>query len=121
MLEYEWIESQKKWRCYDKKWNWIHFSGFGKTKSEAELNFHLNCTKIAKSNPVMALRRGKTMNYERILRAQYERNRELTGLILRMIDCWWPFVHGTLSSEAARKLFDEAVNIVSPEPSERDQ
>ena len=50
MLEYEWIESQKKWRCYDKKWNWIHFSGFGKTKSEAELNFHLNCTKIAKSN-----------------------------------------------------------------------
>jgi len=42
----------------------------------------------------------------------YKRNRELKGLILRMIDRWWCFVHRSLPSNTASKLYNEAVDIL---------
>ena len=41
------------------------------------------------------------------------REKELKGLILRMIDRWWPFVHGSLPSNTARSLYKEAVGILT--------
>jgi len=40
------------------------------------------------------------------------KNENLIGLVLRMVNRWWCFVHNSLPSEAARKLHDEAVGVI---------
>ena len=38
-------------------------------------------------------------------------NQSLVGLILRMVDRWWPFVHGSvMPSETAKNLLKEATD-----------
>jgi len=47
MLVTEYNNSTKEYRYYDKKLDWIVFSGFGKTKKEAKTNYFL--TQIMKN------------------------------------------------------------------------
>lgn len=47
MIKYEKLKDG--YRAYDKRFNWIALSGFGKTKKEAYINFFTN--PIFKSRP----------------------------------------------------------------------
>lgn len=45
------------------------------------------------------------------------RNHELIGLVLRMRERWWPFVHGSVApSQAAYRLGKESADIISKTP-----
>jgi len=45
------------------------------------------------------------------------RNHELIGLVLRMRDRWWPFVHGSVApSNTAYQLGKESADIISKTP-----
>jgi hypothetical protein len=39
----------------------------------------------------------------------------LSALILKVLDCWWPFVHGTHASNAARNLRVELGDAIQPD------
>ena len=45
-LRYEYNEKLKEWCCYDSKANYVVFSGFGKSKEEANTDFFLNQPKV---------------------------------------------------------------------------
>ena len=44
-----------------------------------------------------------------------KRNQSLLSLTIRMVDRWWCFVHGSLSSETARNLHKEATETINNE------
>lgn len=51
----------------------------------------------------------------RKLAESHAREAKLRGQILKMIDRWWPFVHGSIMpSDAARALYKEALDCIQP-------
>lgn len=40
-LQYKYDEKLKEYRCFDVKMDWLVFSGFGKSKAEARIDFFL--------------------------------------------------------------------------------
>ena len=55
----------------------------------------------------------KVTELENALAVSEEKRASLLCLVLRMVDRWWCFVHGSLPSDAARNLHTEAVETIS--------
>lgn len=73
--------------------------------------------KVFSVHEVLAATQKKLHDTEAERDALAARNYELVGLILRMRDRWWPFVHGSVCpSDTAYNLGKESADILSKSP-----